>query len=90
MCLCVCLCVCVRVFVECGGVIRKRQGHLVLESYPTNARCEWTIQVDQLFTIEFRWAVRTCQNLFIVLLMVLCDPYLSCIATLKTPLLNLK
>ncbi|XP_062317947.1 inactive serine protease PAMR1 [Osmerus eperlanus] len=41
--------------LKCGGVLRKRQGHLVLESYPTNARCEWTIQVDQLFTIEFRF-----------------------------------
>uniref|UniRef100_A0A3Q1BQG2 Inactive serine protease PAMR1 n=1 Tax=Amphiprion ocellaris TaxID=80972 RepID=A0A3Q1BQG2_AMPOC len=40
---------------ECGGVIRKRQGHLVLESYPNNARCEWTIQVDRPFTIELRF-----------------------------------
>ncbi|XP_062246816.1 inactive serine protease PAMR1 [Platichthys flesus] len=40
--------------MKCGGVIRKRQGHLVLESYPNNARCEWTIQVDRPFTIELR------------------------------------
>ncbi|XP_035012905.1 inactive serine protease PAMR1 [Hippoglossus stenolepis] len=40
--------------LKCGGVIRKRQGHLVLESYPNNARCEWTIQVDRPFTIELR------------------------------------
>lgn len=40
--------------LECGGVIRKRQGHLVLESYPNNARCEWTIQVDRPFTIDLR------------------------------------
>uniref|UniRef100_A0A8P4K5K0 Inactive serine protease PAMR1 n=1 Tax=Dicentrarchus labrax TaxID=13489 RepID=A0A8P4K5K0_DICLA len=40
---------------ECGGVIRKRQGHLVLESYPNNARCEWTIQVDRPFTIDLRF-----------------------------------
>ncbi|XP_058500314.1 inactive serine protease PAMR1 isoform X1 [Solea solea] len=39
---------------KCGGIIRKRQGHLVLESYPNNARCEWTIQVDRPFTIELR------------------------------------
>ncbi|KAL7868058.1 hypothetical protein SRHO_G00094420 [Serrasalmus rhombeus] len=39
----------------CGGVIKKRQGHLVLESYPTNARCEWTLQVDRPFTIELRF-----------------------------------
>ncbi|XP_037538649.1 inactive serine protease PAMR1 [Nematolebias whitei] len=40
---------------KCGGVIHKRQGHLVLESYPNNARCEWTIQVDRTFTIELRF-----------------------------------
>lgn len=44
--------------LECGGVIRKRQGHIVLEAYPNNARCEWTLQVDRPFTIEFRWAPR--------------------------------
>ncbi|GAA6090701.1 inactive serine protease PAMR1, partial [Tachysurus ichikawai] len=38
--------------LTCGGVIRKRQGHLVLESYPTNARCEWTLQVNEPFIIE--------------------------------------
>ncbi|XP_029288979.1 inactive serine protease PAMR1 [Cottoperca gobio] len=41
--------------MKCGGLIRKRQGHLVLESYPNNARCEWTIQVDRPFTIELRF-----------------------------------
>ncbi|KAG7473822.1 hypothetical protein MATL_G00099930 [Megalops atlanticus] len=41
--------------MKCGGVIRKPQGHLVLESYPTNARCEWTIQVDREFTVELRF-----------------------------------
>ncbi|KAF3688997.1 Inactive serine protease PAMR1 [Channa argus] len=40
---------------ECGGVIHKQQGHLVLESYPNNAQCEWTIQVDRPFTIELRF-----------------------------------
>ncbi|XP_012708725.2 inactive serine protease PAMR1 isoform X1 [Fundulus heteroclitus] len=41
--------------MKCGGVIHKRQGHLVLESYPNNARCEWTIQVEKPFTIELRF-----------------------------------
>ncbi|KAM4618850.1 inactive serine protease PAMR1 [Polymixia lowei] len=41
--------------LKCGGVLRKRQGHLVLESYPTNARCEWTLQVDRPFTIDLRF-----------------------------------
>ncbi|KAG7251744.1 hypothetical protein CRUP_017831, partial [Coryphaenoides rupestris] len=41
--------------LKCGGTVRKRQGHLVLESYPNNARCEWTLQVDRPFTIDFRF-----------------------------------
>uniref|UniRef100_A0A3B3R228 Inactive serine protease PAMR1 n=1 Tax=Paramormyrops kingsleyae TaxID=1676925 RepID=A0A3B3R228_9TELE len=41
--------------MRCGGVIRKAQGHVVLESYPTNARCEWTLQVEKDFTIELRY-----------------------------------
>ncbi|KAI3371496.1 hypothetical protein L3Q82_024081, partial [Scortum barcoo] len=41
--------------MKCGGVIHKRQGHLVLESYPNNARCEWTLQVDRPFTIDLRF-----------------------------------
>uniref|UniRef100_A0A3P8W6U0 Inactive serine protease PAMR1 n=1 Tax=Cynoglossus semilaevis TaxID=244447 RepID=A0A3P8W6U0_CYNSE len=41
--------------MKCGGIIRKKQGHLVLESYPNNARCEWTIQVDRAFTIELKF-----------------------------------
>ncbi|CAG02378.1 unnamed protein product [Tetraodon nigroviridis] len=41
--------------MKCGGVIHKKQGHLVLESYPNNARCEWTIQVDRPFAVELRF-----------------------------------
>ncbi|XP_051547994.1 inactive serine protease PAMR1 isoform X2 [Myxocyprinus asiaticus] len=41
--------------LTCGGVISKRQGHLVLESYPTNARCEWTLRVDRPFAIDLRF-----------------------------------
>nr|XP_020470873.1 inactive serine protease PAMR1 isoform X2 [Monopterus albus] len=41
--------------MKCGGVIHKQQGHLLLEGYPNNARCEWTIQVDRPFTIEIRF-----------------------------------
>ncbi|XP_026221551.1 inactive serine protease PAMR1 isoform X2 [Anabas testudineus] len=41
--------------MKCGGVIRKQQGHLVLESYPNNARCEWTIEVEHPFTVELRF-----------------------------------
>ncbi|XP_051978723.1 inactive serine protease PAMR1 isoform X3 [Xyrauchen texanus] len=41
--------------LTCGGVIYKRQGHLVLESYPTNSRCEWTLRVDRPFAIDLRF-----------------------------------
>ncbi|XP_063052666.1 inactive serine protease PAMR1 [Engraulis encrasicolus] len=41
--------------MKCGGVLRKRQGHIVLEAYPNNARCEWTIQVDRPYTIDLRF-----------------------------------
>ncbi|XP_075996788.1 inactive serine protease PAMR1 [Genypterus blacodes] len=48
--------------MKCGGVIRKRQGHLVLESYPNNARCEWTIQVDRPFTIDLRFMMVSLES----------------------------
>uniref|UniRef100_A0A672P7U1 Inactive serine protease PAMR1 n=1 Tax=Sinocyclocheilus grahami TaxID=75366 RepID=A0A672P7U1_SINGR len=34
--------------LTCGGVIHKRQGHLVLESYPNNAHCEF-----MMLSLEF-------------------------------------
>ncbi|KAK2853697.1 hypothetical protein Q5P01_006358 [Channa striata] len=40
----------------CGGVIKRAQGHVALESYPTNARCEWTVQVEEGSTIELRFS----------------------------------
>ncbi|KAM8860986.1 inactive serine protease PAMR1 isoform 1-T1 [Synchiropus picturatus] len=48
--------------MKCGGVIRKRQGHLVLESYPNNARCEWTIEVDRPFTVELRFMMISLES----------------------------
>ncbi|XP_034536246.1 inactive serine protease PAMR1 [Notolabrus celidotus] len=39
----------------CGGVIQRTQGHIALESYPTNARCEWTVQVEKGSSIEMRF-----------------------------------
>ncbi|XP_019934513.2 inactive serine protease PAMR1 isoform X1 [Paralichthys olivaceus] len=47
--------------MKCGGILRKRQGHLVLESYPNNARCEWTIQVDRPFTVELRFMMMSLE-----------------------------
>lgn len=44
--------------VACGGIIQRVQGHIALESYPTNARCEWTVQVERNSRVELRWV--TC------------------------------
>ncbi|XP_035252083.1 inactive serine protease PAMR1 isoform X2 [Anguilla anguilla] len=41
--------------MKCGGVIQKSHGHIVVESYPTNARCEWILQVDPELTVEIRF-----------------------------------
>ncbi|XP_076011946.1 inactive serine protease PAMR1 [Genypterus blacodes] len=40
----------------CGGVIQRTQGHIALESYPTNARCEWIIQVQRGHTVDLSFA----------------------------------
>ncbi|KAL2088942.1 hypothetical protein ACEWY4_015841 [Coilia grayii] len=41
--------------MTCGGVIRRAQGHLTLESYPINARCEWIIHVNRGLTMDLRF-----------------------------------
>ncbi|XP_029354530.1 inactive serine protease PAMR1 [Echeneis naucrates] len=40
----------------CGGIIQRAQGHIALESYPTNARCEWTVQAQRGSSIELRFS----------------------------------
>ncbi|XP_054476004.1 inactive serine protease PAMR1 [Anoplopoma fimbria] len=40
----------------CGGVIQRSQGHIAVESYPTNARCEWTVRVEGGSSIELRFS----------------------------------
>ncbi|XP_044211443.1 inactive serine protease PAMR1-like [Thunnus albacares] len=40
----------------CGGVIQRAQGHIVLESYPTNARCEWRVQAQRGSSVELRFS----------------------------------
>ncbi|KAE8297594.1 Inactive serine protease PAMR1 [Larimichthys crocea] len=46
----------------CGGVIQRTQGHIALESYPTNARCEWTVQVERGRKIELRFSVLSLES----------------------------
>lgn len=41
--------------LACGGVIRRAQGHIMLESYPINAHCEWRVQVERGENVELRW-----------------------------------
>uniref|UniRef100_A0A672G0M0 Si:ch211-102l7.3 n=1 Tax=Salarias fasciatus TaxID=181472 RepID=A0A672G0M0_SALFA len=41
----------------CGGVIQRAQGHIALEGYPTNARCEWTVRAGRESTIELRFSL---------------------------------
>lgn len=40
--------------LACGGVIRRPQGHVTLESYPINARCEWIIYGNKGMTMDLR------------------------------------
>ncbi|TKS69516.1 Inactive serine protease PAMR1 [Collichthys lucidus] len=46
----------------CGGVIQRTQGHIALESYPTNAQCEWTVQVERGRKIELRFSVLSLES----------------------------
>ncbi|XP_029904515.1 inactive serine protease PAMR1 [Myripristis murdjan] len=40
----------------CGGVLQRAQGHVALDSYPTNARCEWRLEVPRGHSIELRFS----------------------------------
>ncbi|XP_029281336.1 inactive serine protease PAMR1-like [Cottoperca gobio] len=46
----------------CGGVIQRAQGHIAMESYPTNARCEWTVQVERGSSIELRFSLLSLES----------------------------
>ncbi|XP_023261050.1 uncharacterized protein LOC111654319 [Seriola lalandi dorsalis] len=46
----------------CGGVIQRAQGHIALESYPTNARCEWTVHVQKGSSIELRFSLLSLES----------------------------
>ncbi|NXI93753.1 PAMR1 protease, partial [Psophia crepitans] len=43
--------------MRCGQVLRASRGHILLEGYPLNARCEWTIHVRGGFNIELRFSM---------------------------------
>ncbi|XP_065491555.1 inactive serine protease PAMR1 isoform X2 [Caloenas nicobarica] len=41
--------------MRCGQVLQASRGHILLEGYPLNARCEWTIHVQAGLNIELRF-----------------------------------
>ncbi|NXB07774.1 PAMR1 protease, partial [Cnemophilus loriae] len=43
--------------MRCGQVLRASRGQILLEGYPLNARCEWTIHVQTGFNIELRFSM---------------------------------
>ncbi|NWT35112.1 PAMR1 protease, partial [Cardinalis cardinalis] len=43
--------------MRCGQVFRASRGQILLEGYPLNARCEWTIHVQAGFNIELRFSM---------------------------------
>ncbi|XP_053304566.1 inactive serine protease PAMR1 [Spea bombifrons] len=43
--------------MRCGEVIQSPRGEIMLESYPFNAHCEWSIQVTPGYTVELRFAM---------------------------------
>ncbi|XP_076853669.1 inactive serine protease PAMR1 isoform X2 [Brachyhypopomus gauderio] len=48
--------------LTCGEVIKRSQGHVTLESYPINAKCEWTLQVRDGDSLSSRVIGRYCGN----------------------------
>ncbi|XP_061466759.1 inactive serine protease PAMR1 isoform X3 [Rhineura floridana] len=43
--------------MRCGQVLQASKGQILLESYPLNARCEWTIHAKPGFVTELRFAM---------------------------------
>uniref|UniRef100_A0A8C0BXN2 Inactive serine protease PAMR1 n=1 Tax=Buteo japonicus TaxID=224669 RepID=A0A8C0BXN2_9AVES len=43
--------------MRCGQVLQASRGQILLEGYPLNARCEWTIHVQAGFNIELRFSM---------------------------------
>ncbi|KAL9849222.1 inactive serine protease PAMR1 isoform 2-T2 [Geothlypis trichas] len=43
--------------MRCGQVLRASRGQILLEGYPLNARCEWTIHVQAGFNVEIRFSM---------------------------------
>lgn len=57
----------------CGQVLRASRGQILLEGYPLNARCEWTIHVQAGFNVEIRWVLLTFSQLWFQVDIGLCN-----------------
>ncbi|XP_066513794.1 inactive serine protease PAMR1-like [Hoplias malabaricus] len=43
--------------LTCGEVINRPQGHVILESYPINSKCDWTLRVTRGLKMELRFTM---------------------------------
>lgn len=50
----ICVSIFFLLFSGCGQVLRASKGQILLESYPLNAHCEWTIHARPGFIIQLR------------------------------------
>ncbi|GCB84068.1 hypothetical protein scyTo_0024582, partial [Scyliorhinus torazame] len=41
----------------CGAIVNASRGQIVLEGYPSNSHCEWTVSVNPSFGIELRFSM---------------------------------
>nr|XP_017212577.1 inactive serine protease PAMR1-like [Danio rerio] len=48
--------------LTCGEVIQRPHGHVTLESYPINAKCEWTLKVGRGTTMELRFSMISLES----------------------------
>ncbi|KAM4617364.1 inactive serine protease PAMR1 [Discoglossus pictus] len=47
--------------MRCGEVIQAARGEIMLEGYPFNAHCEWSIQVTPGYTVELRFVMMSLE-----------------------------
>uniref|UniRef100_A0A3Q4HQ04 Peptidase domain containing associated with muscle reration 1 n=1 Tax=Neolamprologus brichardi TaxID=32507 RepID=A0A3Q4HQ04_NEOBR len=47
---------------DCKSIIQRAQGHIALESYPTNARCEWIVQMERGSSIQLRFSLLSLES----------------------------
>ncbi|XP_078457510.1 inactive serine protease PAMR1 [Lampetra planeri] len=48
--------------MQCGGVINGTKGTISLQGYPTNAHCEWVINVRPGHVVELRFAMLSLEH----------------------------